>query len=49
MCNKFHRSLIKYNKVINVLIYFFKSAFRLVRLDGKIMDLPHLSQGDIGE
>ena len=39
MCTKFHSSLIKNNKVIDVWNFFFKSAFRLVGLVGKIMDL----------
>ena len=41
MCTKFHWSLIKRNKVTEVWNFFYKSAFRLVGLDGKIMDLPH--------
>ena len=40
MCTKFHWSLIKNNEVIEVWNFFYKSAFRLVGLDGKIMD-PH--------
>ena len=39
MCTKFHWSLIKNNKVIEVWNFFYKSAFWLVGLDGKIMDL----------
>ena len=39
MCTKFHWSLIKNNEVIEVWNFFYKSAFRLVGLDGKIMDL----------
>ena len=39
MCTKFHWCLIKNNKVIEVWNFFYKSAFWLVGLDGKIMDL----------
>ena len=39
MCTKFHWSLIKNDKVIEVWNFFYKSAFWLVGLDGKIMDL----------
>ena len=39
MCTKFHRSLIKNIKIIKVWNFFYKSAFRWVRLDGKIMCL----------
>ena len=39
MCTKFHWCFIKNNKVIEVWKIFYKSAFWLVRLDGKIMDL----------
>ena len=39
MCTKFHWCLIKSNKVIEVWNFFYKSAFWLVGLDGKIMDL----------
>ena len=38
-CTKFHWSLIENNEVIEVRIFFYKSAFRLVGLDGKIMNL----------
>ena len=39
MCTKFHWSLIKNNKVIEVWNFFYKSAFWLVGLDGKIIDI----------
>ena len=39
MCTKFHWSFIKNNEVLEVWNFFYKSAFRLVGLDGKIMDL----------
>ena len=41
ICTKFHWSLIRNNKVIEVWNFFYKSAFGLVGLDSKIMDLPH--------
>ena len=41
MCTKFHWSLFKNNWVTEVWNFFYKSAFRLVGLDSKIMDLPH--------
>ena len=41
MYTKFHWSLIKNNRVIEIWNFFYKFAFGLVGLDGKIMDLPH--------
>ena len=39
MPTKSHRSMKKNNEVIEVWNFFYKSAFRLVGLDGKILDL----------
>ena len=41
MCTKFHWSLFKNNWITEVWNFFYKSTFRLVGLDGKIIDLPH--------